>query len=90
MTQEQLGLRISPPVDKGTVSRWEAALPGRLTLGVIAAFAEAVGRHPRDMYSPPPTADAPPSLDELAAPLSERERGRVVGYIEGLKGRKAS
>lgn len=85
LTQEALGLRIEPPVDKGTVSRWEAAPPGRLTLGVLAAYAEALGRHARDMYNLPPlTGD-----DELATEL-EFLRKRTDDVIAALRGRKAS
>lgn len=90
LTQEQLGGRISTPVDKGTVSRWETAEPGRLTAGVIAAFAEALGRHVTEMYRLPPADDEPVSLDVLAAGLSREQRNRAVGFVEGLKGRKAS
>lgn len=86
LSQEQVGGRIEPPVDKGTVSRWENALPGRLTLGVIAAYAEALGRHPTEMYRPP----SDPSLDALAADFDESTRGRAIGFLEGLRDRKAS
>jgi transcriptional regulator with XRE-family HTH domain len=90
VSQEQLGNRIQPPVDKGTVSRWENAPPGRLTLGVIAAFAEALDLHPTQLYRPPPPKDAGPSLESLIADLDEEGRSRTIGYVEGLKDRKAS
>lgn len=86
MTLEQLGGRISPPVDKGTVSRWENAAPGKLTLGVIAAYAEALDRHPAEMYRMP----ADPSLDAMVSGLDDDAKSRAFGYVEGLKGRKAS
>lgn len=87
LTQEQVGNRIKPPVDKGTVSKWENAKPGYLTLGVIAAYAEALGRHPTEMYRRPAEG---PSLDAMAAELDQESRGRAIGYLEGLIGRKVS
>lgn len=85
-TLEQIGDRINPPVAKGTVSRWEEAPPGKLTPGVVAAYAEALGRHFLEMYRKP---DEGPSLDVIAAPLDEKMRGQVIGYIEGLKKRSS-
>ena len=92
LTLEQLGGRIEPPVAKGTVDRWEGAKPGGLTLGVIAAFAEALGRPVEDMYRVPPPkgVDPPPSLDDIVADLDPETKARAIGYIEGLTGRKAS
>lgn len=87
MTQTQVGNRIKPPVDKGTVSRWESAAPGKLTPGVIAAFAEAINRHVGDMYRPPA---AGPSLDAMASELPKDLRERAVDFIAALSGRKAS
>ena len=66
ISQETLGGRIEPPVDKGTVSRWENAPPGRLSGGVIAAYAEALGRSAPDMYRQP---EQGPSIDAMAAKL---------------------
>lgn len=83
LTQTQVGLRIKPPVDKGTVSRWEAAAPGRLTLGVIAAYAEALGRSPSDMYRRPEDG---PSLDAMAAELDADLRKRAEDAITALQG----
>lgn len=94
LTQEQLGGRIHPPVDKGTISRWETAPPGRLSLGVIAAYAEAVGRPVVDMYRPPPkeasNGAAAPSLDALAQGLEPDLWQRAADVITALQGRKAS
>jgi transcriptional regulator with XRE-family HTH domain len=87
LTQQQLGERIDPIVDKGTVSRWEAAKPGHLTLGVIAAFAEALGKHPTEMYRPPQDG---PSLDALAAPLEPRDREVAADLITRLARQRAS
>ena len=84
LTQEQLGERFNPPVDKGTVSRWENAKPGRLSTGVVAAYAEAIGRHPTEMYRRP---DDGPSLDALAAPLSADLREQAVNVVTALAGR---
>lgn len=89
LTQEQVGQRIDPPVDKGTVSRWENAGPGRLTLGVIAAYAEALDLSPADLYRHPPPLDQPPSLDDLASGLTSDLRNQVIGVIEALRGRRA-
>lgn len=86
LTQEQLGGRIHPPVDKGTVSRWEKAPPGKLSTGVIAAYAEAVGRHVTDMYRRP--ADGP-SLDAMADQLDADLREQAVNVITALSRRKA-
>lgn len=87
LTQEQLGLRIDPPVDKGTVSRWESAGPGKLTLGVIAAYAEALERNVADMYRPPQDG---PSLDAMAAGLDKEDRAVVEGTLARLARRRAS
>lgn len=87
LTQEQLGNRIKPPVDKPTVSRWENAPPGRLTLGVIAAYAEALGRDAPEMYRRPAEG---PSLDAMASNLSDDLRARAADVIVSLGGRKAS
>lgn len=88
LTQEQLGNRLKPPVSKGTVSRWEKAKPGKLTLGVIAAYAEALGKQPVEMYRRPEDG---PSLDAMAADLEPDLRNRAVGVVDSLRGiRKAS
>jgi transcriptional regulator with XRE-family HTH domain len=86
ITQEVLGNRIKPAVDKATVSRWESAKPGKLTLGVIAAYAEALDRKVYEMYWMPHQT---PSLDALAADLDPDLRQRAADVIESLKGRKA-
>ncbi len=85
LTQPQLGSRIEPPVDKGTVSRWESATPGKLSLGVIAAYAEALGRHPADMYRRP---DEGRSLDAMATGLEPDLRDRAADFIEALTKRR--
>lgn len=87
LSQEDLGNRFDPPVAKGTISRWEKAPPGKLTAGVIAAYAEALERLPTDMYRLP-KAKEPPSLDAIAAKLSPETRAQALGYFEGLLGRK--
>lgn len=86
LTQEQVGNRITPPVDKGTVSKWENAKPGGLTLGVIAAYAEALGKHVTEMYRLPAEG---PSLDAMAAQLAPDLREHVAETIELLKRRRA-
>lgn len=87
LTQEQLGQRIHPPVDKGTVSRWENAPAGRLSLGVIAAYAEALGRSAVDMYRRP---EQGPSLDAMVSDLNDEVKSRAIALITALGGRKAS
>lgn len=87
LTQEQLGQRIHPTVDKGTVSRWENAPPGRLSLGVIAAYAEALDRPVQDMYRPPA---AGPSLDGIAEGMEPDLRKQAVEVITALSRRRAS
>jgi len=82
LTQEQVGNRITPPVDKGTVSRWETAAPGRISTGVIAAYAEAIGQHVRDMYGKP---DDGPSLDAIAADLTRELREQAVNVVTALR-----
>jgi hypothetical protein len=85
LSQEELGQRLRPKVDKGTVSRWENARPGILNSGVIAAYAEALGRHAIDMYRKP---DDGPSLDAMAADLEPELRTRAIGVIAALQGRR--
>jgi transcriptional regulator with XRE-family HTH domain len=95
MTQQQVGDKIGPEgVSKGTVSRWESYEPGdpNLTLGVIAAYAEALNRPVTDMYHVPPEDDAPPSLDRAAeaAGLDKDDRDAVMGTISRMAHRRAS
>lgn len=95
MTQQQVGEKIGPEgVSKGTVSRWEAYEPGdpKLTLGVIAAYAEAVNRPIIDMYRMPPAEGDLPSLDEAAeaAGLDKDDRDAVMGTISRMAHRRAS
>lgn len=80
MTQEELGALIEPPVDKPTVSRWENAKPGMLNSGVIAAYAEALGRHPMEMYRRPDD----PSLDALAANMDKKQLMTAVDVISAM------
>lgn len=78
LSQEQLGQRISPPVEKGVVSKWEKnGLAGALPLGVVAAFAEALGRETVDMYRLPPKGAERPSLDLLADNVDPATRDAV-------------
>lgn len=85
LSQQDVGNRIEPPVDKGTVSRWENAKPGGLSLGVIAAYAEALGRSAAEMYRPP---DNRPSLDAMASDLPLDEVEKVAGDIRFLRSRR--
>lgn len=87
LTQQQVGDRIDPPVAKGTVARWEGAKPGHLMLGVIAAYAEALGKVPAEMYRKP--ADGP-SLDALASKLPPDIREQAVNVVTALTRKRAS
>lgn len=92
MTLEQLGGRFEPPVDKGTVSRWENAKPGHLTLGVIAAYAEAIERPVADLYRLPPPKDKPalPSLDAIAGQMGEGVHEATLDFLAATaKARRA-
>jgi transcriptional regulator with XRE-family HTH domain len=90
LSQQEVGNRIDPPVDKGTVSRWENAAPGRLTLGVLAAYAEALGRPVADMYRRPPPKDkpAPPSLDAIVGQLDEDARAATIDFVAAMARRR--
>lgn len=90
LTLDEVGGRFHPPVSKSTVFRWEEAKPGEIRIGVIAAYAEALGRHVTEMFRLPPADNEPASLDVAAASLTREQRNRAVGFIEGMKGRKAS
>ena len=88
LSQEQLGQRINPPVDKGTVSRWEsAARKGKLPTAVVGAYAETLGRKFEDMLRHPA---APAPLDSVASELGvEREQAIMAIQIVAAQ-RKAS
>jgi transcriptional regulator with XRE-family HTH domain len=87
LTQEQLGQRIHPrPVDKGTVSKWENADPGKLSLGVIAAYAEALGRETLDMYRRPEDG---PSIDAIASTMPSELRDSLVDIAAAMSRRRA-
>lgn len=93
MTQQQVGDKIGPEgVSKGTVSRWESYEPGdaNLTLGVIAAYAEALNRPIIDMYRMPPPEDEGPSLDALASGLDKEDREALAATISRMTHRRAS
>jgi transcriptional regulator with XRE-family HTH domain len=80
LTQQEVGDRFEPPIDKGTVSRWETAkrIP---SLNVLAAYAEALGIRIGQLYQPPSER---PSLDEMIAGAPEdlqRKAAEVVGII---------
>jgi transcriptional regulator with XRE-family HTH domain len=88
LSQTDLGNRIDPPVDKGTVSRWEkTARAGKVSTAIVAAYAEALNRHPIQMLSPPPPADAPAPLDAVAKELG-LERDEAITALEIRAGRR--
>lgn len=71
VSQEALGLRFDPPVDKGTISRWEA-IPKGLSIHVVQAYAEALDPDlDWTMLGRLPPKDGP--KDDLAA---------VAGHLE--------
>lgn len=95
LTQEALGLRFQPPVDKATISRWESitAIGGKdregrsLSVGVVAAYAEALGREAVEMYRPPA---AHPSLDALLAKMPPDLAEQAINVVTALAKRRAS
>lgn len=74
LSQEAVGNRFHPPVERGTISRFELSTRN-LSLNVLAAFAEAL-RVPVAALYRPPTEDE--SLDEIVAgapkPLQKKAR----------------
>lgn len=88
LSQEQLGQRIDPPVDKGTVSRWEGhARHGKLTTGVVGAYAEALGREFDDMLRHP---SMPEPLDRVATDLGLDREEAILAMEVIARRRKAS
>lgn len=67
-----------------TVWRWRTE-QHRLNPEKIAELASALDLEPAELYRPPDK----PSLDALAAGLDDDLRNRAIGFIEGLRGRKA-
>lgn len=56
LTQDELGDRFDPPVEKSSVSRWEkqARIAGDLTIAVCQAYAEALDLDDwTDLFRPP-------------------------------------
>lgn len=93
LSLEEVGGRFDPPVGKGTVSKIEEKPAYLLTLGVLQEYADALQLSDFSMLYrlPPPKDEADPLALERAVPtLNESERGSVLGYIAGMRGRKAS
>lgn len=87
LTQQQVGNRIGENgVDKGIISRWEnmKRVPDVLD---IAAYAEALGIAPADLYRHP---DAGRSLDAMVDKLPERARAEAREIIEIIAKRAVS
>lgn len=79
VTQQQIADRVG--TTKGTVSKWENGAI-RPSLGVVAAYAEALDESPARMYGPPPAAEvSPPQPDlrqivvEVITELEKRRQG---------------
>lgn len=88
LSQTDLGNRIEPPVDKGTVSRWEkTARTGKISTAIVVAYAEALNRRPVQMLSPP---SAPAPLDIIAQELGLDREEAVMAMEVIAKRRKAS
>jgi hypothetical protein len=88
LSQTDLGNRIEPPVDKGTVSRWEkTARLGKVSTAIVTAYAEALNRLPVQMLSPP---HAPAPLDVVARELGLDRDEAVLAMEVIAKRRKAS
>lgn len=73
LTQEELGNRIELPdehgmmkqgVERNTVSRWETDQQ-RLNPYKIAAIAKALDLEPQELWRPPVSGQARPSLDKI-------------------------
>lgn len=85
LSQTDLGNRIDPPVDKGTVSRWEkTARTGKISTAIVVAYAEALGKKPVQMLSPPNT---PEPLDLVAQSLGIG-REDAIKALEIMAGRR--
>lgn len=72
LTQETVGNRFDPPVDRGQISKIETkARTGHIGNETVAAYAEALNRPIVDMYGHPPAKEQPErkSLDEIATEL---------------------
>ena len=80
LTQQDVGDRFDPPVDKATVSRWETDRRG-LSLNVLAAYAEALEIQPPQLYHPPSEQE---SLDELVARAPKRVQKTVRDVVGTL------
>lgn len=88
LTQEQIGQRFHPPVEKGQISKWETAgRKGQISTAVVAEYAEALGLDdPRLLYYLP----AKPSLDAIAAKakLDDATKEHFAGLISAYGQRK--
>lgn len=84
-TLEEIGARFNPPVEKAQVSKWESmGAKGFISTGTVAAYAEAIGKTPIEMYYPPRRKSTDAMLDQL----SDIDRAQIIGYIEGFLRRK--
>ena len=55
LSLERVGLRFDPPIARAQVFKIEkAAASGRIGSETVAAFALAIGRKHKEMFSPPP------------------------------------
>lgn len=78
MSQEQLANRIGST--KSSISRWETG-ERDITMGALAAIAEALQCEVPDLYRDP----ARPSADALLRGSSEALRAQAFRLIEALK-----
>lgn len=90
LTQDQMGGRFDPPVEKGQVSKWETAgRQGAINTAVVAEYAEALGiKDARRLYGLPPKGPEPPTLDQMAAEQGI-DKGTVAAFIESVARRRA-
>lgn len=87
LTQDQLGARFHPTVDKGTVSKWETkGRMGRLSTAIVAAYADALDKDFRDMFRLPAEG---PSLDGIAAKLDRQAQTDLSDMVAILARRRA-
>jgi len=91
LTQDQMGGRFDPPVEKGQISKWETAgRQGVINTSVVAEYAQALGvKDPRRLYGLPPKGSEPPTIDQMVVEKGI-DRDDVIAFIEAMGRRKAS
>lgn len=78
LTQEQIAARLE--TTKTTISRKEND-KRKLDMNFVAAYAEALGRRPEDMFRHPDQ----PSADELLRDMGPDQRRQAIEVIQTLR-----